>query len=243
MSKVLVFGATSAIAQECARIWAKENQSIVLIGRDELRLNTLAKDLRVRGAKDVEVKIWDFNNLNGLSTFVAENLVATDRVLLAHGILGQQDRMHADSKLVQNLFDVNLTSSVIILNETAAHFAKNNSGQIAVITSVAGDRGRQSNYIYGASKAGLSVYTDGLAHRFANTSVQVLNIKPGFVDTPMTADFKKGALWSKPAAIAEQISQSLKKGRRGVLYTPGFWRWIMFVIRHVPTKLFWKTKL
>jgi len=243
MSKVLIFGATSAIAQECARLWVKENCSLVLIGRDESRLNTLAKDLRVRGAKEVDVKIWDFRNLNDITSFVSELTKDADRVLLAHGILGQQDQMHSDSRLVEELFNINLTSSVVILNEVAATFAKKNSGQLAVITSVAGDRGRQSNYIYGASKAGLSVYTDGLAHRFANTPVQILNIKPGFVDTPMTADFKKGALWSKPLAIAERISKSLDGGKRGVVYTPGFWRWIMFIIKHVPTKIFWKTKL
>lgn len=245
MRNVVIFGATSAIAQECARIWAKGGWSITLVGRDESRLSILADDLRVRGATAVDIKKWNFEQIEGFGGFVKEILKSkkTERVLLAHGILGQPEEIKFNSDLVEQLFTINLTSSVVILTEVAAHFANQNSGQMAVITSVAGDRGRQSNYVYGASKAGLSVFTDGLAHRFAATPIQVLNIKPGFVDTPMTVDFKKGALWSQPSTIARIISKCLDSGKRGVIYAPGFWRWIMLVIRNIPNRIFWKTKL
>jgi short-subunit dehydrogenase len=124
----------------------------------------------------------------------------------------------------------------------ANRFEAQRSGSIAVISSVAGDRGRQSNYVYGAAKGAVTLLLQGLRNRLSKSGVQVLTIKPGFVDTPMTAEFKKGALWAKPDDIAHGIVSAIDR-RRDVVYLPGFWRLIMLIIRHIPEPIFKRMSL
>ena len=139
-------------------------------------------------------------------------------------------------------FQINATGTLQFLNIAARHFEFNKKGTIAVITSVAGDRGRQSNYLYGSAKAAVSTYLSGLRNRLYKHHVQVLDIRPGFVDTPMTAEFPKGPLWAQPEAIAQGILAGIKKGRH-VVYLPFFWRYIMLIIRLIPETIFKRLSL
>ena len=132
--------------------------------------------------------------------------------------------------------------AVSILNIVADDFERCGSGVIAGISSVAGDRGRQSNYVYGTAKAAVSTFAQGLRHRLARTGVSVITIKPGLVDTPMTASFKKGALWASPDAVAARIERAIER-RDDIVYTPWFWRWIMLIIKALPEPIFKKTRL
>ena len=136
----------------------------------------------------------------------------------------------------------NALSTISLLTIIANRFEANKDGTIAVISSVAGDRGRASNYVYGSAKACLNVYLQGLRHRLSGSGVNVLTVKPGFVDTPMTETFEKGPLWASPEQVAWDIRRAIAR-RRTVIYTPWFWRWIMLIIRLVPTPVFHRTKL
>jgi short-subunit dehydrogenase len=133
--------------------------------------------------------------------------------------------------------EVNAVSAMVVLNETAAFFEQQGHGQIVAIGSVAGDRGRATNAAYGAAKGAVEVFMSGLRQRLHNCGVQVLLVKPGFVDTPMTADFAKGPLWASPERVAKDIVRAMEKGR-SVIYTPWYWRWIMLIIRHIPESIF-----
>ena len=165
-----------------------------------------------------------------------------DVALIAHGSLPDQAACAASVALTRRELEVNLLSVIDLLTLLAGRMESAGGGTLAVIGSVAGDRGRQSNYVYGTAKGALAIFLQGLAHRLAPTKVRVLTIKPGFVDTPMTAAFAKGPLWASPERVARDIERAIARGTR-VLYTPWFWRWIMLVIRLVPTALFHRTKL
>jgi short-subunit dehydrogenase len=157
-------------------------------------------------------------------------------------VLGDQRAAELDFKLAELTYKTNLLSVVSMLTPVAAYFAAEKRGTIAVISSVAGDRGRQSNFIYGSAKGGLSLYLEGLRNRLHPSGVRVLTIKPGFVDTPMTAHLRRGALFASPERVATDISRAIERGR-SVLYTPAFWFWIMAAIRLTPEVLFKRLKL
>jgi decaprenylphospho-beta-D-erythro-pentofuranosid-2-ulose 2-reductase len=163
-------------------------------------------------------------------------------VLIAHGTLPDQRACEASASRTVAELQVNFTATIALLILVAQRMQAQGSGTIAVITSVAGDRGRQSNFVYGAAKGGVSLFLQGLRHRLAGCGVRVVDIRPGFVDTPMTAAFDKGGLWATPARVAQDIERALDRGTP-VLYTPYFWRWIMLVVRSLPTFLFHRTRL
>lgn len=245
LSSVLIFGATSAIAYETSKFFAKDGVSLYLCARDEADLIRLAGDLKVRGAKDV----WysTFNALDDDSAISAiDNCLKTipdlDGVLVAHGSLPDQKICETNPDEARKAIQINFTSNAVLLNYIANHFEKQGKGTIAVISSVAGDRGRQSNYVYGSAKGALTVFLEGLRHRLYKSGVKVITIKPGFVDTPMTVNYEKGLLFAKPATVANGIYNAMKKGNE-VVYLPWFWRWIMLVIRSIPPIIFNKTKL
>ncbi|RMG41895.1 MAG: SDR family oxidoreductase [Candidatus Dadabacteria bacterium] len=238
--KVAVFGACSAIAIEVARLYAADGHELYLVARNEERLETVAADLRARGASKVEIFSIDFLNTDahhGLVEDIISKAESLDLALVAYGLLGDQLQAQRSFKKARKIIDTNFTSVVSLLTLLSNLMEKNASGTIAVISSVAGDRGRKSNYIYGSAKGGLNIFLQGLRNRLSTSGVHVLTVKPGFVDTPMTADFKKGLLWSKPEVVAAGIVKAVRK-KKDIVYLPWFWRYIMLIIRHIPEKLF-----
>lgn len=245
MKKIFIVGATSAIAENAARIWAKEGNSLFLAARCQERLDAIAKDLMVRGAASVgifSVDLTQFDRqdimLNAAYAFLEE----IDVVLIAHGTLSNQVECESSPQLTFQEININALSVISLLTILANRFEARKSGMIAVISSVAGDRGRQSNYVYGSAKAMVTTFTSGLRQRLAKSNVQVLTVKPGFVDTPMTKYFSKGLLWVKPQTVASQIVQACNS-RGGVIYTPRFWWAIMGIIKLIPEAIFMKLKL
>lgn len=245
MKKILIVGATSAIAEATARRYARDGGTLFLVGRDSERLAALAADLEIVGAKAARFASLDVNDFARHREVIDAAYAALgglDLALIAHGTLGDQAACEKDFALTLQELNTNAISVISLLTELANRFAAQGSGTIAVISSVAGDRGRQSNYIYGTAKGALTIFLQGLRNRLAAKGVQVLTIKPGFVDTPMTTAFKKGALWAKPEQIAEGIFKAVAAGK-DVVYLPFFWRWIMLVIRLIPEGIFKKLKL
>ena len=166
-----------------------------------------------------------------------------DQVLIAYGMLGDQPAAEEDAEATRAIIDVNFTSAALWLQMAAKHLSRDRPRSIIVISSVAGDRGRRSNYVYGAAKAGLTAFAEGLAHRLYGTNLHVLNVKPGFVDTPMTAHLERGGpLWASPDQIAACIEQAVRR-KQAVAYTPRFWWPIMTIIRLLPRPIFFRTKL
>jgi decaprenylphospho-beta-D-erythro-pentofuranosid-2-ulose 2-reductase len=245
MQKILIIGATSAIAEACAKRFAGQGHRLYLLARNASRLESLAQDLRVRGAAAVYCATFEANALEthqALLEQVKTELQGLDRVLIAHGTLSDQQACEQSVELTLQELQTNALSVIALLTLLAGHFEQQRHGCIAVISSVAGDRGRQSNYIYGTAKGALSIFLQGLRNRLQKSDVQVLTIKPGFVDTPMTAAFPKGPLWATPEKVALDIDKAIEK-KKDVLYTPGFWMLIMFVIRSLPETLFKRLSL
>ncbi|HEB54855.1 MAG TPA: SDR family oxidoreductase [Gammaproteobacteria bacterium] len=245
MKKILIIGATSAIAREVAKIYAAQGCHLCLVGRDEKKLQIVAEDLEARGAEATHVlaaELTDPAIHENMMKRAGELLQGMDCVLIAYGSLPDQLACEADAGQTVKELNVNFVSVVALLTQLANSMEKRGSGTLAVISSVAGDRGRQSNYIYGAAKGGLSIFLQGLRNRLAAKGVQVLTIKPGFVDTPMTAEFKKGLLWVSAETVAQGIVKAIDK-KRDVVYLPWFWRGIMLIIKSIPERIFKKMKL
>jgi len=245
MKKILIIGASSAMAEAAARLWAARGDALFLVGRRAERLEAIAADLRVRGKGLVECLAMDACDRAAHAAMLdaAEAaLGGLDVILIAHGSLPDQKACEASVDLTLKEIDTNALSVVALATLAAQRLEAQAHGTLAVISSVAGDRGRQSNYVYGAAKGMVSLFLQGLRNRLSRAGVQVLTIKPGFVDTPMTAAFPKGALWAKPDAVARGIVRAIDR-RREEVYLPGFWRLIMLVIRHVPERLFKRLSL
>lgn len=242
MKKILIVGATSAIANDCAKIWAKENSEFVLVGRNKSKLDQIASDLTVRGAKSVEIKICDLNNFEFHSE-ILNKIDFVDIALIAHGTLPDQDKCQSSVTTTLQEFSNNALSVIAFLTPLANKMEKQKSGVIAVISSVAGDRGRQSNYLYGSAKAAVTTFCAGLRARLFKAEVHVLTIKPGFVDTPMTQNLKlPKALVATPDKVAQDICRAIEK-KSNTIYTPFFWAYIMLIIKFIPEKIFKKLKL
>ncbi len=245
MRKVLIVGATSAIAEATARIFAQRGDALYLVARRPELLSSIAADLKVRGAARVATEVMDANDLPSHEPMLrraSEALGGLDTVLIAHGTLGDQKACEASVDLTLREINNNGISTVALLTVIAAMFERQKSGTIAVISSVAGDRGRQNNYVYGSAKALVSTFLSGLRQRLFKSGVAVITIKPGFVDTPMTAAFTKGPLWAKPATVAAGIVGAIDRSS-AVVYLPAFWWAIMFVIRSIPERIFQRLKL
>ncbi|HEY4093133.1 MAG TPA: SDR family oxidoreductase [Luteibacter sp.] len=245
MQRVLIIGATSAIAEATARIYAERGSRLHLVARTPARLDTIAEDLRIRGAVDVGSDSLDVNDLARHETVLEAAWTAlgdVDVVLVAHGTLPDQKACEVSVETAMAEFATNATSTIALLTLLANRMDKAGRGTIAVISSVAGDRGRASNYLYGSAKAAVSTFLSGLRQRLSKRGVDVVTIKPGFVDTPMTRDFKKGALWAKPEAVAAGIVKAVDKGTP-VAYLPKFWVIIMGIIRAVPEFIFKRISL
>jgi len=246
MRKVLIVGATSAIAERTARLFAARGDALFLVGRHAQRLQAIADDLTIRGAPRVAtatLDVADFGAHQAVLERAERELGGIDIALIAHGTLSNQAACQETIADMRREIDVNGVSVIALLTVLANRFEARRQGTLAVISSVAGDRGRQSNYVYGSAKAAVTVFLSGLRQRLAKSNVDVLTIKPGFVDTPMTAAIPdKSALWAKPDRVAASIVRAIDK-RRNVVYVPWFWALIMLVIKHIPEPLFKKLKL
>lgn len=240
MEKILIIGATSAIAEATARRFAQQGAKLYLLARNQERLDSLGRDLKIRGAASVSHAAFDANDFashDAVLERAINDMGGLDMVLIAHGTLGDQKACERSFTLALQEFNTNAVSVMSLLTYLANFFEKQKHGTIAVISSVAGDRGRQSNYVYGTAKGAVSIFLQGLRNRLHKSGVHVLTIKPGFVDTPMTAAMKKGPLWATPDKIAAGIVRSVSKGKNEV-YLPGWWAAIMMVIRSIPERIF-----
>ncbi len=243
---IAILGATSAIAEQVARRFAARGARLFLAARDPERLERIAADLRLRGAEAVATHTVDFDEPAALGPLLAaidRALGVPEVVLVAFGTLGDQAAIARDPEAARRCLVTNFVSPACLLVALAERMEARGRGVIAVITSVAGERGRASNFVYGAAKGGLSVFLEGLRHRLAGRGVTVLDIRPGPVDTPMTRAIGfKGPLLAPPERVAADIVRAIER-RRAVLYTPWIWRWIMLVIRALPRPLFHRTNL
>lgn len=238
--RVLILGATSAIAHEVSRLYASGGAALALAARDPVKLAANAADLRARGASRVVEIAFDAADFDRHGPAVAEAWTALgglDVALVAYGTLPDQERAAADADAAVEAFTLNATSVVSVLTHLAARFEAQGSGTIGVVSSVAGDRGRPSNYVYGAAKGAVSLFAQGLRARLSNRGVRVVTIKPGFVDTPMTADVDKNPLFASSEAVGRRIHRALG-GSANVVYAPGFWRPVMLAVRAIPERVF-----
>lgn len=243
--RILILGATSALAHEAAKHFARDGASFVLVARSAEKLATIKGDLSVRGAKQIETLQADLADLSHHQEILDKALQAfdgLDMVLIAYGTLGNQqhDEQSLDATLQE--FAVNAASVISLLTLLGNSFEQQRRGCIAVISSVAGDRGRRSNYIYGSAKAAVTVFLSGLRNRLASSGVAVVTIKPGMVDTPMTAHMRKSRLFADPQLVGRGIYQAMLK-RKDVVYLPGYWRIIMIVIKSIPEPIFKKLNI
>jgi short-subunit dehydrogenase len=243
--RVLIVGATSAIAAETARAYAAYGARVFLTGRDLARLDGVAADLRVRGATAVETAVLDVTDRRRGAEVIESAWAAfggLDVALLAHGVLPDQARCEASAEDALAAIDVNFTSAVALLTPLANRFQAARAGCIAVISSVAGDRGRQSNYVYGCAKGGLDRFLEGLRNRLFRSGVAVVTLKPGFVDTPMTAGMRQGPLFASARRAGRAVHRAIER-RRAVAYIPWFWRPIMAAVRALPEPVFKRLRL
>jgi short-subunit dehydrogenase len=241
MARVLILGATSAIAGEVAAIHAARGDQLHLVGRSGDKLRELERRLQ-RPASQLRITLADFDDLGAAEALVRRvvaELGGVDAVLLAHGLLGDQLESERDFAEADRIIRTNFTSAVALLIPLVNALEAQRSGRLGVITSVAGERGRPRNYTYGASKAALGVYLQGVRSRLHGTSVSVTTIKLGPVDTPMTATHTKNALFAKPPQVARDIVRAMDAGSAEV-FVPRRWAAIMPLVRATPEALFQK---
>jgi len=245
--RIVIIGATSAMAEHCARLWVLgKSVDLTLVGRDAARVERVAADLRVRSPQsEIRVTQSDFldpsairNTVDGI---VAQGVV--DIVLIAHGSLPDQAECQDNLEVCRDALEINGVSPLLFAEAFAKHMGNANSGTLALIGSVAGDRGRKSNYVYGAAKGMVTRYAQGLQHRFAGTGVKVVLIKPGPTDTPMTSHLKgQGPKMASVEEVAQKIVNAVDGGQTTV-YAPAKWALIMLIIRSLPSSIFNKLNI
>jgi len=240
MNRVLVLGATSAIAQQVARVYAERGAALFLVARNEQRLSAVADDLRVRGAQ-VETAVADLDDAAGHEELLAR-AAPLQIVFLAYGALGDARRTEQSTEAAEAILRTNLSSPLSLLTRAAGRLEAQGNGCIVALSSVAGDRGRASNAVYGAAKAGLSAFLSGLRNRLSRSEVRVITVKPGLVDTPMTVHLPKNRLYSSPERVARDVVRGID-GTAEVIYTPWWWRWVMLVVRVIPEGVFKRLSL
>jgi short-subunit dehydrogenase len=245
--KIVVIGATSAIAEHCCRQWVqREACTLLLVARDGAKAGRIAEDLRVRSpASAVDVVTMDFLDPVAIGR-IADQAAASapiDVVLIAHGMLPDQRLAESDLALCRETLEVNAVSPALFAEAFARHLAQAGRGTLAIIGSVAGDRGRKANYTYGATKGFLERYAEGLEHRFAGTDVNVVLIKPGPTDTPMAAASKANGRRLAPVDEVARITVRGIDAKRAVVYAPAYWAPIMFVVRNLPRFVFNKLNI
>ena len=244
--RALILGSTSVIAQALARRLAGKGYDLILAARDSIRLEAFAADLRTRTNRAVELlefEAVDWALAESLATRVERLSGAFHLVVVVHGYLGRQETAQNDTSELLKILHTNFTGAAVILAQLA-NYLESQEGPTGIIGigSVAGDRGRQSNYAYGAAKGALALYLQGLRNRLAGTNVHVMTVKPGFVDTPMTRGMDNLFLVASPDRVAGDILRAFERGR-DIVYVPWFWRYIMLVIKCLPERIFKRLKL
>jgi len=246
MQNILIIGATSAIAEAVAKQYAAKKDNIYLLARNEARLATIAADLKIRGAASVNTAAFEANDTSSheaLLTQAKTTLGSFDIVLVAHGTLGNQKACEESAQKTLQELQTNAISTIALLTHLGNIMEKQGKGTLAVISSVAGDRGRPSNYVYGTAKAAVSTFCEGLQARLYKKGIHVLTIKPGMVETPMTDGIDLPRLLvAKPDEVGLDIVRAIERNV-DVLYTPRYWRYVMGGIIHIPRKLFKKLNL
>jgi|SRR5277367_881478 len=239
--RVLILGATSAIAQAVARLYAHQGARLALVARNRQYLDVVASDLRVRGASALWTEAADLLEVGRHRVLVDQAhqaLGGLDVALVAHGVLPGQAEALLDRRVAELCWQTNFVSAASLLEEVARRMEEAGQGTLGVLSSVAGDRGRAENYVYGASKAALSAYAGGLCQRLAKTGVRVVTVKPGPVATPMTAGrTARPGLLADVDAVGRRVHRALERGWP-VVYAPAYWRLVMGLLKLVPTALF-----
>jgi decaprenylphospho-beta-D-erythro-pentofuranosid-2-ulose 2-reductase len=233
------------LAHEAAKIFARNSADLVLVARSPHKLAAVQGDLCVRGARSVETVVADLADVARHQEVVEAALrpfSGLDMVLVAYGTLGDQQQSEQEVTVTLQEFNNNCTSVISLLTLLANYFEHQKRGCLAVISSVAGDRGRQSNYVYGAAKGAVTIFLQGLRNRLASKGVAVVTIKPGMVDTPMTAHMPRSRLFASAETVGQGIYQAMMK-RKDVVYVPGYWRYIMWIIRSIPESRFKKMNI
>lgn len=245
MRKLLVLGATSTIVSEALKHFAASGDALFLVARDRAKLLVVRDDLLVRGASQVEVLELDLCDYSRQAWALEQAQAALgdiDHVIIGYGVLGDQPSAEREFEHARQIIDVNFCSVVSWLTRISNLFEESGAGVIAVIGSVAGDRGRAVNYVYGASKGALDIFLSGLRNRLAKKGVAVVTIKPGFVKTPMTAHLEQGALFAEAVVVGEGVFQSIVK-KKDLVYLPWFWRYIMLLIKIIPESVFKRLRI
>lgn len=245
IKNIYVFGATSKIAEETIKHFAKDGANFFLVGRDFAKLEIVKKDLIARGSKKIvleECDALDWEKHETTLTNADKELGQIDLFFVAHGTLPDNEGIRNTPSKVLEEFNINCNSIISLCTVASKYFEEKGKGTIAVISSVAGERGRQSNFIYGAAKSGVSAYLQGLRNRLFEKGIKVITIKPGMVDTPMTADMKKGLLFANPTSVGKQIYKGILAGK-DIMFVPTYWKLIMGVIKSIPESIFKKLKL
>jgi short-subunit dehydrogenase len=243
MSYVLIIGAKSDIAKACARAYAKNGYDLLLAGRNIDELKDFEKDLTVRTSQNIKLLELDILATEEHNKFYNNLPEKPLGVISAIGLLGDQIQAQEDYSHARAILDTNFTCIISLLNIVANDFEQRKSGFIVGISSVAGDRGRKSNYIYGAAKAGFTAYLSGLRNRLVASHVHVMTVKPGFVATQMTKDMDlPEKLTALPKAVAQHIFQGQQRNKN-TIYTKWQWRYIMLIIKAIPEFIFKKLNL
>ncbi|WP_127103875.1 SDR family oxidoreductase [Pararhodobacter zhoushanensis] len=243
MSSVLILGARSDIARACAQHYARQGYAVQLAARDAASLEADATDLHLRHGVPVTCHAFDVLDTASFAGFIEALPILPDTVICAVGFMGDQAESERDPQAAALVMRSNYEGPSLILSLLADRFAERNSGTLVGISSVAGDRGRASNYVYGSAKAGFTAFLSGLRNRLSRTRVQVITVKPGFVATRMTEGMDLNPrLTAQPDEVARAIWTAQDKGRN-VIYVRGIWRLVMTIIRLLPEALFKKTSL
>lgn len=243
--KILVLGATSAIARATALAFARRGDNVYLAARDTDEVSRIASDLALRCQATILSGYFDATDTDTHELFirkVVDDLGGLDGVVFAAGSMAEQTEAAKDFSLVKTMVQVNYLGAMSVLNQCASYLKNQRSGFIIGISSVAGDRGRQSNYYYGSTKSAFTVFLAGLRNALQPAGVHVMTVKPGFVDTAMTYGVNGMFLVASPDVVGERIAQAVDK-KRDIVYLPWFWRYIMLIIRFIPESIFKRLKL
>jgi short-subunit dehydrogenase len=240
LHNVVVFGATSGIAQAICRVLSQRHCRLFLIARDPDKLASVASDLKVRGADVAGTLCTDLTDTASHAEIIASawhQSGSVDAAIIAHGVLGDQKKAERNWAEAAAILNVNFISVTSLVTHLANAFQRQGFGQIVAIGSVAGDRGRKTNYVYGAAKGAVEILLSGVRHRLAAQGIGVLLVKPGFVDTPMTAHLPRSPLFASADSVARAIVSAMDSGK-STIYTPFFWRPLMWIIRALPERIF-----
>ncbi|HRF35651.1 MAG TPA: SDR family oxidoreductase [Cyclobacteriaceae bacterium] len=243
MKNILILGATSEVAIAVADLWAARSCNIMLAARNVNRLEPVKKDLTIRNGISVSLLEFDAEKTESHQGFYNQLQVKPDVVVCVFGYLGDHDLALSDWQECARILTINYLGAVSILNAVATDFEKNKRGVIVGVSSVAGDRGRQSNYLYGSAKSGFTAYLSGLRNRLFKSGIHVVTIKPGFINTRMLAGLSTPAmLTAQPKQVAAKILKAVNK-KKNVVYVLPVWRWIMLIIKNIPEAIFKRLKL